>query len=177
MDIDLAVAKALGFPKPQYTAVERERRWLCGEVPRSLITQTFTITDLYVSGARLRLREMRPINGGPGLLRLSRKADIDPTTRLITSIYLPEPEFALLGATLPGERLTKIRHRLKTPPGATLLSVDEFSGDLAGLVLVEAEFATSDALAAFAAPDFAGPEVTDDGRYTGGQLVKDGIPR
>lgn len=176
MDIDLTTAAALGFPKPQYTAVERERRWLCAEVPRSLIRQTLSIADLYVTGTQLRLREMRPINGGPGMLRLSRKADVDARTRLITSIYLPEAEFAALAAALPGARVTKIRHRLHAPPGV-VMSLDEFEGPLSGLALIEAEFETPDQMSAFTMPYFATREVTDDLRYTGGSLVKHGMPR
>ena len=175
MDIDASIASALGFPKAQYTAVERERRWLCSTVPKQLIRQTLTITDLYVTGTRMRLREMRPVDGGPSLLRLSRKADVDPQTRLITSIYLPEEEFAVLALALSGARLTKLRHRLLAPPGV-LMSVDEFQGDLAGLVLAEAEFKTLAELTSFPMPDFALSEVTDDSRYTGASLVTQGLP-
>jgi len=171
MDIDPSIAIALGFPKPHYTVVERERRWLCREVPRSLIRQTLTVTDLYVTGTRLRLREMRPIDGSPAMLRLTRKADVDAYTRLITSIYLPEEEFALLASVLPGERLQKIRHRLHAPPGV-VLSVDEFQGELSGLILAEAEFPTAQELAAFPAPAFAAREVTSEVQYTGAELVK-----
>jgi CYTH domain-containing protein len=109
------------------------------------------------------------------MLRLSRKADVDACTRLITSIYVPEEEFAILAAALVGARLTKIRHRLHAPPGVTM-SVDEFQGNLAGLVLAEAEFQTSEELAAFPMPKFATREVTNELEYTGGSLVKNGIP-
>ena len=95
-DIEPALAKALGFPKPEYTAVERERRWLCAEFPRDLIRQTLTVKDVYIDGTRMRLREMRPLDGTPPLFKLSRKADVDARTRLITTIYLPELEFAVL---------------------------------------------------------------------------------
>src|SRR5712671_4576342 len=125
MDIDPQTAKALGFPKPAYTVVERERRWLCRDVPRERVVLSERITDLYVTGSRLRLREARPLDGGPARLRLSRKADIDPRTRLITSIYLPEEEFAVLAASLPGVRIRKLRHRLHSVPGVLML-VDEF---------------------------------------------------
>jgi len=175
-DIDPQTAAALGFPRPQYTAVERERRWLCREAPRDLILRTEAITDLYVEGARLRLREARPISGGASMLRLSRKADVDVHTRLITSIYLPEEEFAVLARALPGARIRKLRHRLKPLPGVAML-VDEFEGDLAGLVLAEAEFDTRERLAAFPMPTFAVCEVTEDPRYTGGYLVRNGLPR
>ena len=175
MDIDPAIAKALGFPKPAYTVVERERRWLCREVPRERIARTETIVDLYVTGAQLRLREARLLEGGPSMLRLSRKADVDARTRLITSIYLPENEFAVLAAALPGRRIRKIRHRLKAPPGV-VLSVDEFQGELLGLRMVEAEFDTDERMAGFAMPDFAIREVTDDLRFGGGSLVANGLP-
>ena len=175
MDIDPSIAKALGFPKPAYTVVERERRWLCREVPRERIARTETIVDLYVTGAQLRLREARPLDGGPAMLRLSRKADVDARTRLITSIYLPEHEFAVLAAALPGRRLRKIRHRLKAPPGV-VLSADEFQGELLGLRMVEAEFDTTERMDSFAMPDFAIREVTDDLRFGGGHLVANGLP-
>ena len=176
MDIDPETAKALGFPKPAYTVVERERRWLCRDVPRERVVLSESITDLYVTGSRLRLREARPLDGGPARLRLSRKADIDARTRLITSIYLPEDEFAVLAASLQGLRITKLRYRLQSPTGV-VLSVDRFQGELDGLIMVEAEFGTLDLMAAFPAPDFACREVTDDLRYSGGHLVKHGLPK
>ena len=174
--IDPAVAASLGFRKAEYTVVERERRWLCAAIPRDQIRQTLTVTDLYVDDTRLRLRDMRPSDGGAPLLRLTRKADVDPRTRLITSIYLPEPEFAVLAAALKGQRLTKTRYRLHAPPGI-LLSVDQFQGELAGLILAEAEFQNDEALAAFAIPPFAIREVTAEPEYTGAWLARHGLPR
>jgi len=175
MDIDLETAKALGFPKPAYTVVEHERRWLCREVPHEKVTLTERITDLYVAGSRLRLREARPIDGRPARLRLSRKADIDARTRLVTSIYLPEQEFALLAASLPGRRIEKLRHRLQSPTGI-VLSIDQFQGALGGLTMLEAEFDSVELMTDFVVPDFALREVTDDPRYSGGQLVAHGLP-
>jgi CYTH domain-containing protein len=176
MDIDRQTARALGFPKPEYMSIERERRWLCREVPRQQVVRTEAITDLYVTGARLRLREARPLDGGAPMLRLSRKADVDPHTRLITSIYLPEEEFAILAAALPGTRIKKLRHRLHSVAGVAML-VDEFQGELDGLIMAEAEFKTRDVLAAFPTPNFAVREVTHDPRFSGGNLVKYGLPK
>ncbi|MBD8879787.1 hypothetical protein IHE49_04780 [Rhodanobacter sp. 7MK24] len=175
MDIDLDLANRLGFPRPQYTAVERERRWLCRYIPQERIVSTEAITDLYVTGSRLRLREARPVGEGTPRLRLTRKADVDRHTRLITSIYLPEDEFAILASSLPGSRIRKLRHRLDAIDGVTM-SVDEFQGELAGLLLAEAEFENPEHLALFSAPDFVAREVTDDPRFTGGCLVRHGIP-
>ena len=174
MDIDPETAAALGFPKLKYAWVERERRWLCDHVPEALVVKAEEITDLYVEGTRLRLREAIPQDGGPIMRRIARKADVDAATRLITSLYLQAEEFALL-ADLPGLRLTKTRHHLRGPAGVTL-SIDRFHGPLEGLILAEAEFDDAETLKAFPMPDFALREVTDDPRYGGGHLVRHGLP-
>lgn len=175
MEVDQATAAALGFPKSKYAWVERERRWLCHEVPAARVIGADAITDHYITGVRLRLREATPLDGGEPMRRLTRKADVDPSTRLLTSIYLSPEEFALL-AGLPGTVLRKTRHRLALEGGVTM-SVDRFEGPLEGLILAEKEFETDAAMAAFIAPDFCVREVTDDPRYTGGALTRDGLPQ
>ena len=165
---------ALGFLKPEkYAAVERERRWLCAGLPDLPVVRAEAIKDLYVDGSRLRLRRATPVGGGEAILRLSKKADLAPDKRLITTLYLTEAEYALFEG-LPGRVLRKTRHYYAAE-GATL-SVDRFEGPLAGLFLAEAEFADDAAMAAFPHPHFAIREVTDDPRYTGGELVRAGIP-
>jgi CYTH domain-containing protein len=176
MEIDRQTAAALGFGKLDYVKVQRERRWLCREAaPQGDILSIEAITDTYITGARLRLREARPLDGGAPLTRLSRKADVDSRTRLITSIYMPEEEFALLAAALPGLQLKKLRHRLKGPPGVIIL-FDKFQGALEGLMTAEAEFDTPELMAAFQAPSFAGEEITDDPRFDGIHLAQNGWP-
>ena len=91
-DIDPAAAAALGWPKTKYAWVERERRWLCRAVPFDRVVRSEAFTDLYVTGTQLRLREAIPVDGGAPLRRLGRKADVDPSTRLLTSIYLSPGE-------------------------------------------------------------------------------------
>lgn len=175
MSVDQQLAASLGFPKPAYMAVERERRWLCHAVPAGMSTQIDCITDLYVTGTRLRLREARPLSGGPAIRRFSRKADVDAHTRLITTLYLSEDEFALLSQLLPGKRIQKRRHRL-APVHDIAMAIDEFQGELAGLVMLEVEFDSPEQMASFSAPDFAGVEVTEDPRFNGGALVQHGLP-
>lgn len=126
-----------------------------------------------MEGSRLRLRRASPVGSGPAILRLSKKADLAPERRLITTLYLSEVEYALF-ADLPGRVLEKKR-RYYAADGATL-SVDGFEGALAGLFLAEAEFGDDAAMAAFPDPVFAVREVTADPRYTGGELVRAGIP-
>lgn len=173
-DVDPAIAAALGWPKSKYAWVERERRWLCRSLPADLIVSSETFTDLYVEGSQLRLRQAIPVDGGPAMLRLGRKADVSPSVRLLTSIYLSPGEFQLL-SRLPGRMLRKTRHALGRLGGADVF-VDVFEGDLVGLIMAEAEFETSEAMAAYAMPEFAFQEVTEDIRYTGGRLAIDGLP-
>lgn len=164
----------LGFLKPEkYAAVERERRWLCAGLPDLPLLRAEAIHDLYVEGSRLRLREARPVGGGAPILRLSKKADLAPDRRLITTLYLSPEEYALF-ADLPGRVLEKTRHYYASEEAT--LSVDRFEGALEGLFLAEAEFEDDAAMATFADPAFAIREVTDDSRYTGGMLVRAGIP-
>jgi CYTH domain-containing protein len=172
MDIDPTTAAALGFAKTKYVAIEHERRWLCDAIPRDLVDRTEAISDLYITGTQIRLREARPLDGGRPMLRLTRKADVDAETRLISSIYLPEEELAVLAACLTGVRIRKLRHRLRST-SAVKMSIDEFQGAHEGLLLAEAEFDSAEERAAFTAPPFpVVREVTSDLRYTGGGLVR-----
>ena len=173
MDIDADLAAALGWPKAKYAWVERERRWLCDHMPVEPVVGAEHFTDLYITGTCLRLRSAVPMGGGATMRRLGRKADVTPSTRLLTSIYLSENEYALL-ATLPGKLLRKTRYSVATAQGA--VSVDRFEGGLDGLVLAEVEFDSEAAMQAYAAPSFCRREVTDDVRYTGGILVERGLP-
>lgn len=172
MTITQEQVAALGWPKLKYAWFERERRWLCSHIPTDRVQYAEDITDLYVTDTQLRLREAVPVGGGPAQRRLSRKADLNAATRVLTSIYLQPNEFALL-AGLPGRRLIKTRHVL-TPIGNVLLSIDRFEN---GLLLGEAEFEDDAAMAAFAMPDYALREVTDDPRYAGGYMAAHGVPQ
>lgn len=173
-DIDPQTAAALGWPKPKYAWVERERRWLCRAVPFDRVLRSERLRDLYVTGTQLRLREATPLDGGEPMRRLGRKADVSASVRLLTSIYLSPEEYRLLCA-LPGRVLHKTRHYLERVHDADI-SVDCFEGVLGGLVMAEAEFDSVEAMRAYRAPDFVTREVTDDLRFTGGELVVAGLP-
>lgn len=174
MEIDAAAAAALGWPKTKYAHVERERRWLCDRVPRDRVTGSVAIVDIYISGTRLRLREARDLGTSAVQFKLGRKVDVAAAKRLITTIYLSAPEFALLSA-LPGARLEKLRHTVIDLDGRAV-TLDEFGGELAGLILAEVEFADDATMNAYQPPDFLGPEVTDDLRYTGSELAIRDLP-
>ena len=174
MEIDPKTAAAVGFPKTRYAIVERERRWLCREIPMDRVVSGERITDLYVTGTQLRLREAVPLDGRPAARRLGKKGDVSPAVRLLTSIYLSEKEHDLLAA-MPGQTLRKVVYKL-TPEHGVSMSIDRFEGALEGLIMAEVEFDDMESLRAFPGPAFAEREVTDDPRYNGGTLAHEGLP-
>ena len=165
---------SLGFRKPEkYAAVERERRWLCERLPDLPVLRRERIRDRYLENSRLRLREAWSVETGAPNHRLSRKGDLAPDRRLITTIYLTEAEAALF-ANLAGRTLEKVRWFYAADDA--VLSVDAFEGPLAGLFLAEAEFPDDEAMAAFAQPAFTVREVTGEPGYAGWSLAAHGAP-
>jgi CYTH domain-containing protein len=152
----------------KYARVERERRFLLAEPPApSAATATWTITDRYLKGTRLRLRRVEWPDRDCEL-KLTQKVPVarpGAVQGLITNTYLSPAEYDLL-ASLPATVMTKTRHSV--PP----LGVDVFAGALRGLVLAEAEFTTDEEARSFVPPPECVAEVTDDSRFTGGRLVR-----
>lgn len=153
----------------KYARVERERRFLLAGPPKpSAVTASRRITDRYLPGTRLRLRRVDHPDGGATEFKFTQKV---PAGRpgfvqgLITNTYLSAAEYDLL-ASLPAEVLSKVR--LSVPP----LSIDIFNPPLHGLVLADVEFSTDEAAESFALPPAAIAEVTEDARFTGGNLVR-----
>ena len=150
----------------KYARIERERRFLVDRFLSADVVRIRRLTDRYIDGTRLRLREQTD-DGGPSIFKLTQKVPSRATGAqqgLITNLYLSESEFRLL-AQLPGKMLSKVRYSL--PP----YGVDVYEGALEGLRLAEAEFNSAAEADALVVPDFIRYEVTDDERFTGGQLV------
>ena len=162
--------KALGFPKAGYTVVERERRWLCRNVPRERALRTEAITDLYVSGTRLRLREARPIGGDPADAPAGSKGRRRPSYEA-DHLDLPARGRVRCAGGRPARPSDP-----QASPGI-VLSVDAFQGDLAELFMVEVEFDTAEMMASFAMKGCAFREVATDPRFTGGSLARNGRPK
>lgn len=151
----------------KYARIERERRFLVDRFPSAGAVRIRHIADRYIDGTQLRLREQSD-NGGPAVFKLTQKVPARANGAqqgLITNIYLSEAEFRLL-AELPAKILRKVRYSL--PP----FGIDVFEGSLQGLRMAEAEFESAAEPDALIVPDFILQEVTDDKRFTGGQLVR-----
>ncbi len=153
----------------KYARVERERRFLLAGPPSpSAVTDSRQITDRYLTGTRLRLRRVAYLDSRACEFKFTQKV---PAGRpgylqgLITNTYLSAVEYDLL-ASLPAVVLSKTR--LSVPP----LSIDVFDPPLHGLVMADIEFSTDDAAQSFPLPRAAVAEVTEDTRFTGGNLVR-----
>ena len=155
-------------PHAKYARIECERRFLLDRFPGTAkVARIRHITDRYLDGTRLRLREQRD-EGGQTVFKLTQKVPIPDSGAQqgwITTMYLAQEEFRVL-SQISGKTLTKTRYSV--PP----FGIDVFGGTLEGLVLAEAEFDSPTAAAALALPSFIVREVTEDDRFTGGRLVE-----
>lgn len=157
----------------KYARLEYERKFLLENPPKLGVVRRVEITDLYVSGSRVRLRRAVTVYDeavgneavDATVYKLTQKIP-GPNGRpgLLTSFYLDDREYEAF-SRLPGESLNKTR--LSIPP----LAIDCFMGPLEGLCLAEAEFETLADMNAFTAPESVIGEVTEDVRFSGGQLV------
>jgi CYTH domain-containing protein len=151
----------------KYARAERERRFLLAQAPAGPCVRRAAITDLYVTGTRLRLR--RAVGTTASGSTISRKFTQkipapDGGPGLITTMYLNEAEHAVLSG-LPGSGLTKTRYSV--PP----FGVDVFTGNLTGLLMAEVEFESAEEEKHFQAPHDVIAEVTADPRFSGGRLA------
>jgi len=155
----------------KYARFELERKFLLDRLPDGLEPET-RIYDRYITGTRLRLRLAQHPDGRLEH-KLNQKESPSPPhygLMTITSIYLTPHEYETL-SVLPAHELRKLRHHLGR------YSIDVFEGALAGLMVAEAEFVSEEDMHTHTPPAFAGREVSDDIRYTGGWLAANGLPR
>ncbi|MFC9995578.1 hypothetical protein [Nocardia sp. NPDC127526] len=150
----------------KYAQLEKERRFLLPEMPAQACDPRF-IEDRYIVGTRLRLRRLEV--GSQVVYKFCQKVRPDesaPSTAAITNIYLDEAEYDTL-CQLPAATLRKTRRVWQV--GHHTFVVDEFHGDLAGLILAEIEL--SELPHDLSLPTPIGKEVTADERFTGGYLA------
>ena len=149
----------------KYAVVERERRFLLASLPDEAMVGTREIVDRYVTGTRLRLREVRDADGGV-VRKLGHKVRISegPGEVACTNFYLNDQEWALLTA-LPARVLRKKRHMVHRD-GLTV-AVDELED---GTLIAEID--DRDRPSRFV-PEWLDivEDVSDDERWTGASLA------
>ncbi|MBN1896355.1 MAG: hypothetical protein JW789_01345 [Candidatus Aenigmarchaeota archaeon] len=102
---------------------------------------------------------------------MTKKTPIDGNDKSIQNeqtIILTKEEFLAL-SKLEGKRLEKVRYFHNH--NGTSIEIDVFSGDLAGLVLVDVEFNSENEKSAFRKPDFCLADVTQEDFLAGGMLA------
>ena len=106
----------------KYAVVERERRYVVARLPEG-VTSTKDILDRYVTGTRLRLREVRE-DDGTVTRKLGHKVRLSegPAEVASTNFYLNDDEWTLL-TTLPAQLLRKRRHIVRRD--GLLVAIDE----------------------------------------------------
>ena len=106
----------------KYAVVERERRYLVATLPEG-VTSSREIVDRYVTGTRLRLREVRE-SDGTVLRKLGHKVRLTegPAEVACTNLYLDDAEWAALLA-LPARLLRKKRHLIDRD--GVVVAIDE----------------------------------------------------
>ena len=106
----------------KYAVVERERRYLLERLPAGVST-TVEIVDHYVTGTRLRLREVRAGDGSV-IRKLGHKVRLNsgPEEVACTNLYLDAEEWKAL-ISLPAKLLRKSRHMIVRD--GLVIAVDE----------------------------------------------------
>jgi CYTH domain-containing protein len=145
--------------------VERERRYLLASVPEG-VTSTKEILDRYVTGTRLRLREVRE-GGGTVIRKLGHKVRLTerPEEVACTNFYLNDEEWAVLTA-LPAQLLRKKRHLVHRD--GLIVAIDEHED---GTLIAEIDDHEQPSRIV---PDWLDvlEDVSTDERWTGAQLAR-----
>jgi CYTH domain-containing protein len=148
----------------KYAVVERERRFLLASLPDGVVG-TKEISDRYLTGTRLRLREVRE-RDGTVVRKLGHKVRLSagPAEVACTNFYLNDHEWAALEA-LPARVLRKKRHVVQRD-GLTIAVDEHEDGTLV------AEIDDRDQPSQFV-PDWLDTleDVSDDERWTGVSLA------
>jgi CYTH domain-containing protein len=163
--------------QPKAAHIERERRWLVDPARRPLLADTafVMVEDRYINKTRMRLRRMIDSRTGSSVLKLTKKYECDdPRARPIVTAYLTEAEYAVC-AELPGTNIVKRRYPVDAQ--GIVYSLDCFGGALQGLELAEIEWPDDAGLRTLIPPNWTVRDVSDDPRYQGGTLARNGIPK
>jgi adenylate cyclase len=153
--------------------MEIERKYLLEKRPAGLdehesrrLEQGYLAID--DAGAEVRVRRkddetLMTVKSGIGLVRGEEEFPIDAEL------------FDRLWRLTDGRQVVKTRYLVPLGDGLTA-EVDDYEGDLAGLLTAEVEFPDEAAAHAFAAPAWMGEDVTGDKRYANRTLAVKGLP-
>jgi CYTH domain-containing protein len=149
----------------KYAVVERERRFLVSRLPE-IAHERRRITDRYVTGTRLRLREV-VTEDGVVTRKLGHKVRLSegPGEIACTSLYLDDDEWDML-CRLPAKTLSKVRHLVSRD--GVRVAIDELDD---GTLLAEIDDGDG---APVPVPSWLDvlQDVSADERWTGARLAR-----
>lgn len=108
-------------------------------------------------------------------MTLTVKSPDEGRSRVEEELELDAERFERLWPLTAGRRVEKDRQLVSLPGGLTA-ELDIYAGALAGLRVVEVEFASEPDAVEFTPPAWFGRELTDDGRYRNRELAVHGRP-
>jgi CYTH domain-containing protein len=152
-------------------ATEIERKFLLPELPGTLrLARGETINQGYLALDGDTEVRVRTGSAAPKVTIKSGRGEVR------TEVELPVAgaDAKALWELTEGRRLEKTRRRMRV--GDVEAEVDEYGGELAGLVVVEVEFEDEQAARAFTPPSWFGREVTGEAPYANRGLACDGAP-
>lgn len=150
---------------------EIERKFQVGEVPGLEASERMRIEQGYLAideAAEVRLRR-----AGERLLLTTKRGH--GSEREEVEIEIGGADFDQLWPLSAGRRVAKTRHLIPLDDELTA-EVDLYEGELAGLRVVEVEFADAAAERRFEPPGWFGAELTGDRRYANQTLATTGMP-
>ena len=151
--------------------IERERKFLVDELPDGL-GDTSTISQGYlVRDDRVEVR-VRDEDGERSLTIKGGRGE----ERVEVELELSTEDFDELWPLTEHQRIEKRRSRVDLRDDL-VAEVDQYRGQLEGLLVVEVEFESEAEADRFESPEWFGAEVTDDDRYSNATLAEQGRPR
>lgn len=163
-----------GMPPEHVEKTEVERKFLVKHLPTELMatSEVILMSQGYIYSSKdlgsIRLRRSNDrysttFKFGGGISRTEVENDI--TKEVFDANWL----------RTAGRRVEKTRHLIPLE-GGIVAELDVYEGALAGHAVVEVEFPSTEAAAAFTPPDWFGEDVTLDGRHSNAALAEYGWP-
>jgi adenylate cyclase len=149
---------------------EIERKFLVSTMPEDRGSGT-PIAQGYLplASEETELRVRR--KGDATVLTVKRGSGLD---RGEEEVAINTDAFDALWPLTEGRRIEKRRYEI--PHAGAIIELDEFGGELEGLLLAEVEFDAEEASQGFEPPDWFGREVTEDASYGNRALAERGRP-
>lgn len=146
--------------------LENERKWLVTRPVPEVPKRTRKIEQHYLAVTEDKEVRLRKVDSYKKTLGFKEGKGQE---RKEASVPLSDLQYHALRPMASG-KVAKVRREILT--GETLIEVDEYRGDLEGLVVAEVEDPPED----FEPPSWFGDEVTEDERYKNKWLATKGVP-